>query len=146
MRKRVSATNTPIGIQPVCCAIEITCLRNTSRLINVIFSAGACFEYDADNIMRHTLLPRPDEWPKSVHTELDDRQFEGEFNWKTKPNKFLLSVESSGVLKPENIVLMGVNVLKNKLSNLRTQLNHEPPNDSLKFNILFTNKLEFNFL
>jgi DNA-directed RNA polymerase II subunit RPB3 len=34
-------------------------------------------------------------------------------------------VESSGALKPENIVLMGVQVLKNKLSNLQTQLSHE---------------------
>lgn len=42
-----------------------------------------------------------------------------------------MNVESSGALKPENIVLMGVKVLKNKLANLQTQLSHEPHNDAL---------------
>lgn len=81
--------------------------------------------------MRHTLYPKPDEWPKSEHTELDDEQYEADFNWEIKPNKFFFNVESSGALKPENIVLMGVKVLKNKLSNLQTQLSHEPQNDAL---------------
>jgi DNA-directed RNA polymerase II subunit RPB3 len=50
---------------------------------------------------------------------------EAKYNCEARPNKFFFNVESSGALKPENIVLMGVQVLKNKLSNLQTQLSHE---------------------
>jgi len=51
-----------------------------------------------------------------------------------RPNKFYFVVESSGALKPENVVLMGVNVLKKKLSDLQTQLSHELQNDALNIN------------
>jgi hypothetical protein len=59
---------------------------------------------------------------------------EGEFNWEAKPNKFYFNVESTGALKPENIVMMGIAVLKNKLSNLQTQLSHELQHDALAIN------------
>ena len=47
---------------------------------------------------------------------------EAPFNWETKPNKFFYTVESSGALKPENIVLNGVSSLRNKLTDLQTFL------------------------
>lgn len=56
---------------------------------------------------------------------------EAPFNWEAKPNKYYFNVESSGALKPENIVMMGIAALKNKLSNLQTQLSHEAQSDAL---------------
>lgn len=56
---------------------------------------------------------------------------EAPYNWEAKPNKFYYNVESSGALKPENIVIMGVAMLKDKLSNLQTQLSHELQTDAL---------------
>lgn len=62
---------------------------------------------------------------------------EAPFNWETKPNKFYFNVESSGALKPENIVIMGVAMLKEKLSNLQTQLSHELQTDALAIWIVY---------
>ena len=50
------------------------------------------------------------------------------------PNKFFVNVESCGSLRPENIVLMGIAILKKKLSDWQTQLSHEVQNDALAIN------------
>ena len=56
-------------------------------------------------------------WPtlRSMYSELTDKQrdegkHQAEYDYTAKPNKFFFSVESCGSLKPENIVLMGVQV------------------------------------
>ena len=56
---------------------------------------------------------------------------EAAYNWEARPNKFFFNVESAGALKPDNIVTMGVAMLKDKLSNLQTQLSHELQTDAL---------------
>jgi len=50
---------------------------------------------------------------------------EAPYNWEAKPNKFFFNVESCGSLRPDNIVTMGIAILKEKLSNLQTQLSQE---------------------
>jgi DNA-directed RNA polymerase II subunit RPB3 len=69
-------------------------------------------------------------WPNS--TEEDEVQ--APYDYLSKPNKFYYNVESCGSLKPENIVLMGVAVLKKKLSDLQTNLSQELQNDALQIN------------
>lgn len=49
-------------------------------------------------------------------------------------HRFFYNVESCGSLRPENIVMSALAVLKKKLSDLQTQLSHEIQSDVLTIN------------
>jgi len=71
------------------------------------------------------VLAKPEEWPKSEFSQLEEHVHEAPYEAHGKPNKFWISVESTGSMTAENIVFNGINVLKRKLAEVQHQLGVE---------------------
>lgn len=94
---------------------------------------SVAFEYDPDNLLHHTDFWTEEdvnkEWPKSVYSQQENYGMVGEkFDATAEPDRFYFTVESSGSLKPEEILLSAISVLQGKLGTVQLNLESESRN------------------
>ncbi|KAJ3368314.1 45 kDa subunit of RNA polymerase II [Kappamyces sp. JEL0680] len=89
---------------------------------------GLAFEYDPYNRLRHTSYwvegKVEDEWPISENgREHEEPPAPNEpFDFKAKPKKFYMTVETSGSLEPKEVTIGGLKILQAKLVFIKQQL------------------------
>lgn len=94
--------------------------------------ANVAFEYDPDNLLRHTTFWVEEnvnkEWPHSAFSETGaypDENNNIPFDPRAEPNKFYFIVETVGSLRPEEILLQAISVLQGKLGAVQLSLEQE---------------------
>jgi len=85
--------------------------------------SAVSFEYDPYNKLRHTShwfeQDERGEWPLSENAIEEDPPREDEpFDFLAKPEKFYITVETDGSLKPREVITKGLEELQTKLANL----------------------------
>ncbi|KAI0745370.1 DNA-directed RNA polymerase [Earliella scabrosa] len=100
--------------------------------------AAMAFEYDPYNKLRHTTYwyeyDSRAEWPLSKNAEEEEPPRDDlEFDFRAKPNKYYMEVETDGSLGAQEVVQKGLQELQTKLANLILGLKPEPPeNDAFQ--------------
>lgn len=92
--------------------------------------SAVSFEYDPDNLLRHsTFWVEEDvnrEWPHSPNSSLhrypDGSAQDPPYDPHAEPRLFFFNVESTGSLRPEEVLLSSINVLQNKLGMVQLHL------------------------
>lgn len=94
--------------------------------------ANVAFEYDPDNLLRHTdFWVEEDvnkEWPRSLYSETGvypDERNALPYDPKAEPDRFFFNVEAIGSLRPEDILLQAITILQSKLGNVQLALEEE---------------------
>lgn len=85
------------------------------------------FEYDPYNKLKHTDYWYEEsvekEWPKSANAEWEEPPIPGEkFDYMAKPEKFYINLETTGVLKPNEVFSKGCTELQKKIANIVFEL------------------------
>jgi len=88
---------------------------------------GVGFDYDPYNKLKHTTYWVEDdeksEWPLTENAAEEQPPIEGEpFDYKAVPNKFYFKFETTGSMVAKDIVLSSLNILQNKLTELKDEL------------------------
>ncbi|ORX45150.1 hypothetical protein BCR36DRAFT_585770 [Piromyces finnis] len=91
---------------------------------------GVGFDYDPYNKLKHTTYWVEDdekaEWPLTENSNEEPPPVEGEpFDYNAVPNKFYYRFETTGSMEAKDIVLSSLDILQNKLDELRNELRKE---------------------
>ncbi|KAH3681675.1 hypothetical protein WICPIJ_007363 [Wickerhamomyces pijperi] len=85
--------------------------------------AAIGFEYDPYNKLKHTDYwyeeDAAEEWPLSVNAEFEEKPTKDDvFDFQAEPENFYFNVETVGSLSVDQVVLRGLNVLKEKIASI----------------------------